>query len=126
MKEFLLFLCCLLILGFLFIPGLAEAQTFRQTVTMAAGSGSYTIAPVYNTVATGARVEALIFGFGAGTATVNYVSGTITNRYGTKAVTASDKALVVSNFPALFAGDKLLITSSDTNAHSVQVIGTEF
>lgn len=123
MKKFLLFLACLIVAG---IIGVGHAQTFRQTVTMAAGSGSYTIAPVYNTVATGARVEALIFGFGAGTATVKYVSGTITNQYGTKAVTASDKALVVSNFPALFAGDKLLITSSDTNAHSVQVIGTEF
>jgi hypothetical protein len=105
----------------------AQAGTFRQTVTLTAGSGSLTLAPVYNTVATGVRLEAIVFTTTApATNTASFVVGTVTNAIGTKAVTATDRTLAATSAPSLFMGDLVIFTSSSTNTHTLYVIGEEF
>ena len=70
------------------------------------------------------RVQAVVFDAAADTTqTVSLVHGSITNQLGTKAVSATDKMLTVTNAPWLFAGESVRITTTATNAYSAVVIG---
>lgn len=116
-----------LILLPLLVPSQALATPFRQTISMNAGSGSYTITNVYSAASTGVRLQALHYSsLAVTTSTVSYIASGTTNSYGSKVVSATDRVLVFTNIPALFIGDRLPVTSSDTNAHSIYVVGEEF
>jgi hypothetical protein len=121
-------LVILLAVGTVFAVCTVDAQTFRQALTIANTAGSYEVAPVYNTVATGQRIEAVVFNFASVTVTVNAVVGNTTNQVGTKIVTATDKIWFAgTNAPSLFRGDRLLFTAGVTTTSAFNyVIGTEF
>jgi hypothetical protein len=73
---------------------------------------------------TGFRLEAVVFGADAGTTqTVALVQGGITNQIATKAVSATDRMLWVTNAPWLFAGESVRITTSATNSYGVVLVG---
>ena len=99
---------------------------FRRSVTMTAGSGTLAYSSgIANPVFTTFKVDAVIFGSGVATGTVSATSGSVTNQLGTKAITATDKSYLVTNDTWHFLGDKVLITSTETNAHIVYVVGEE-
>ena len=105
-----------------------QAQTFRKQFTISNASGTHTVEPVYNAVATGQSLEAIVFGFNSATVTIRYVIGSVTNTAGTKIVTATDKTwFATTNMPSLFKTDTVLITAgiTDTNANNY-VVGDEF
>jgi len=57
------------------------------------------------------------------TQTVALVQGAITNQVGTKVVGATDRMLVLTNAPWLFAGDAVRVTTSATNAFGAVLVG---
>jgi hypothetical protein len=96
----------------------------RQTVLVNNGTGTFTYSggiqnPAYNMF----RVTAVITPSAAGTTnTISVVDGTVTNLVATKAVAANDSAAAVTNDWWHFVGDKVVITSSATNAFTAQII----
>jgi len=99
---------------------------FRLPVTMTAGVGTLTYSNgIANPAFSAFQVNAVILGSAASTATVSAVSGSITNLLGSKVVTATDKGYLVTNGTWGFIGDKVRLTSTDTNTHNVYVIGEE-
>jgi hypothetical protein len=104
-----------------------SAAPFRQSFTLANTAGSYTVTNVYNSVSSGANFSAIVFGNSAtGTVTLAHVSGTSTNVFGTKVITATDKTFIVTNLPSLFIGDRIRFTTTDTGTNTSYVIGEEF
>ena len=70
------------------------------------------------------RLQAVVFGAAAGTTqTVALVQGGITNQIATKAVSATDRMLTVTNAPWLFAGESVRITTTATNSYGVVLVG---
>lgn len=104
------------------------ATPFQQSFTLAGGAGTYTIDSVYNDASTGARIEAIAFASATNTtATIRYTVGGITNVAGTKVVHATDRVYTVTNIPALFKGDKIVITTTDTaTTNTSYIVGDEF
>ena len=115
------------LLGVLALTASVFAGTpFRKPVTMTAGSGSLVYSNgIANQVFYTYKDNAVIFGSGVATATVSVTSGSVTNQLGTKAITASDKGYLITNDTWHFQGDKLLLSSTDTNTHTAYVVGEE-
>jgi hypothetical protein len=101
---------------------------YEQTASSTAGSATLTIESsdsVNPAKYNGVDIEWIIIDATASTtSTVQYVTGGVTNQLGTKAVTATDKALAATNLPTLEHGDLIRITG-DTNSHNIVVVGTE-
>ncbi len=122
----LLAVVCMVLCPFLLVNS-AEAAPFRASATINAGTGSYVITNVYNSVSTGVQLTHVLFTSSAvTTSSASFVVGTITNSIGTKVISASDKLLVATNAPPLLVGDTLRFTASDTNSHTVYIIGNEY
>ncbi len=72
----------------------------------------------------GFRLQHVVFAAAAGTTqTVALVQGSVTNQIGTKIVSATDRMLVVTNAPWLFAGDAVRVTTTATNAYNAVLTG---
>ena len=72
----------------------------------------------------GFRLQHAVFAAAAGTTqTVALVQGAITNQVGTKVVGATDRMLVLTNAPWLFAGDAVRVTTTATNAFGAVLVG---
>lgn len=119
--------CTVTMLGVLALGASVFAGTpFRLPVTMTAGVGTLTYSNgIANQAFSAFRVDAVILGSAASTATVSAVSGSITNLLGSKVVTATDKGYLITNGTWGFIGDKVRLTSTDTNTHTAYVIGEE-
>jgi hypothetical protein len=106
--------------------GTAEIP-FIQSVTMTAGSGSMTYSNGINNDAYSAfMIQGVVFGASASsTQTVDATTGVLTNRIGTKVVSATSRALLVTNDVWHFLDSKVLLGSSDTNTFNAYVIGVE-
>lgn len=124
MKKMLIL--AMLICAILGLTGIAQAQApSRQSVTMTAGSGTLTYSagiqnPAFNMFKVTAVIipSALTTGGTNAIPTTNKVyavNGTVTNLLGTITPTAGANVLMITNQWWNFIGDKLLITSSDTN-----------
>jgi hypothetical protein len=110
------------------MPVLCEAaQPFRVAITVpAGGSAVYTNTGVASSAFASFRPEALVLGqLAATTTTVSYTVGNVTNGSLTKAVTATDRLLSLTNLPTQFQGDRIIISSTDTNGFTAYLIGTE-
>jgi len=107
----------------------AESVPFSTNVTITAGSGSFTYSSsIRKDYASSFKVLAVIGKCTAGqTNTYLVVDGGVTNKLGagTKVVAASDAALAVTSDWPHFRTSKVLITSTDTNAFTVTLIGVE-
>jgi hypothetical protein len=124
----------LLLLAVLFalsINVFAQAPS-RQSVTMTAGSGTLTYSagiqnPAFNMFKVTAVIipSALTTGGTNAIPTTNKVfavNGTVTNLLGTITPTAGANVLMITNQWWNFTGDKLIITSSDTNTITAAAI----
>jgi hypothetical protein len=117
---------CLILCPFL-LTTCAQAAPFRASATVNAGSGTYVITNVYNSVSTGVRLTHVLFTSAASsTSTASFIVGTLTNSIGSKVITATDRLLVATNAPPLLVGDTLRFTASDTNSQTVYIIGDEY
>jgi hypothetical protein len=102
--------------------GLALAGSPAQTTGTVATNGTAITVPASGGMAY--RLQAVVFGATAGTTqTVALVQGGITNQIGTKVVSASDRMLTVTNAPWLFAGERVLITTTATNSYGAVLVG---
>ena len=102
--------------------GLAVAGSPVQTTATVATNGTAITEPASGSMAY--RLETIVFGAPAGTTqTVALVQSGITNQIATKAVTATDCMLTVTNAPWLFASEKVRITTSATNSYGVVLVG---
>ena len=125
MKRILTVFFMLLLVCLIALPLLAQTPA-RTTFTSTAGSASIELNGVANSLHHAFNVKALIFESAAGsTATVSYVAAGVTNAIGTKAVAATDRAIAVTNAPWLFKGDRILVTNTDTNTHSIIIVWEE-
>ena len=87
-----------------------------------ATNGTSFAVPVSGSV--GFRLQHAVFGAEAdSTQTVALVQGTVTNQLGRKTVAATDRMLVVTNAPWLFAGDTVRVTTTATNAYEAVLVG---
>ena len=102
--------------------GVALAGSPAQTTGTVATAGTALAVPASGSMAY--RLQAVVFGADAGTTqTVALVQGGITNQIATKAVSATDRMLSVTNAPWQFAGESVRITTSATNSYSVVLVG---
>lgn len=93
----------------------------RVTGTVATNGTSITV-PASGSMAF--KLQAVVFGGAAGpTQTVALVQGGITNQIGTHAVSATARMYSATNAPWLFAGEAVRITTTDTNAFGVVLVG---
>lgn len=107
--------------GFLAVGAALAGSPAQTTGTVATAGTAFTV-PASGSMAY--RLEAIVFGATAGTTqTVALVQGGITNQIGTKIVSATDCMLTVTNAPWLFAGEKVRITTTATNAFGVVLVG---
>jgi hypothetical protein len=115
--------------GMLLPAVVAMAGSPAQVTGTVAVAGSNLTVPASGSVAF--KLEAIVFdradasagGWALTTQTVSLVHGPYTNQLTTKAVTATDGLLLVTNAPWQFAGDKVRITTTATNAAGVKLIG---
>jgi len=107
--------------------GVLADTPFREAVTVTAGSGSFTYSSgIANEAFSAFQVDAVYSSATAtSTQTVSITTGTITNQAASEAVSATDRQVVVSNDTWHTIGDKVLITSTDTNTHTAYVVGVE-
>ena len=93
----------------------------QMTGTVATNGAAFTV-PASGSM--GYKLQAVVFGADASTTqTVSLVQSGITNQIGTKAVSATDRMLSVTNGPWMFAGDLVRITTSATNSYTVLLVG---
>ena len=111
------------VLAGLMLPvGLVIAGSPVQTTGTVATNGTSITVPASGSMAY--KLQAVVFGATAGTTqTVALVQGGITNQIGTKAVSATDLMLSVTNMPWLFEGEAVRITTSATNSYGVVLVG---
>ena len=111
------------ILAGLCLPvGLALAGSPVQSSGTVATNGTSFNVPASGSMAY--RLDAIVFGAPAGTTqTVALVQSGITNQIATKAVSATDCMLTVTNAPWLFAGEKVRITTTATNSYRAVLVG---
>lgn len=100
---------------------------FRQAVTVNAGSGTFTYSSgIANQAFSAFKVDAVIYGITDTNAiTLKAVYGTVTNTVGTHTPSAGDHLQTVTNDTWKTIGDKLLISTVNTNAFTAYVIGEE-
>jgi hypothetical protein len=102
--------------------GLALAGSPVQTTGTVATNGTAITVPASGSMAY--RLQAVVFGASAGTTqTVALVQSGITNQIATKAVSATDCMLTVTNAPWLFAGEKVRITTTAANSYRAVLVG---
>ncbi|MCX6998254.1 MAG: hypothetical protein NTV49_14515 [Kiritimatiellaeota bacterium] len=100
----------------------ALAGSPAQTTGTVATNGTAITVPASGSMAY--RLETVVFGADTGTTqTVALVQGGITNQIATKAVSATDRMLSVTNAPWLFAGESVRITTTATNSFGVVLVG---
>ena len=108
--------------GMCMVAGLAVAGSPSQTTGTVATAGTSFAVPASGSMAY--KLQAVVFGATAGTTqTVSLVHGSITNQIGTKAVSATDRMLWVTNAPWTFPGERVLIATTATNAFGVVLVG---
>ena len=111
-----------IVAGFLGLAAVALAGSPAQTTGTVATNGTALTVPASGSVAY--QLQAIVFGADAGTTqTVALVQGSITNQIATKAVSATDRMLTVTNAPWLFAGETVRITTTATNSYDVVLVG---
>ena len=121
------FAAILTLLAVFTMPARAD-ENYRAAVTNTAGSASVLFTNTSTTAFSSWNADHLLIG-ATGTSgttfTVQTVIGGITNTAASTAWTSAtgERLLAISNAPALFAGDKLLITSSDTNTFYSKLYG---
>ena len=104
------------------LAGAALAGSPAQVTGTVATNGVSLDVPASGGVAF--KLQAVVFGAAAGTTqTVALVQGGITNQIATKAVSATDRMLTVTNAPWLFAGQTVRITTTATNGYNVVLVG---
>jgi hypothetical protein len=103
------------------IAAVAFAATpFRQSVTVALGVGTTTLARDYvGTTVTHVQCA----GTNASVISVQIVVGTTTNTIGAKILAANDTIAVITNAYPLFKGDTIRITSTDLGTNTFYVAG---
>lgn len=117
MKKIIGFMAGLLVLA---VVGLAGSPS-QMTGTVATAGTGFTV-PASGSM--GYKLQAVVFGAEAGTTqTVALVQGGITNQIATKAVSATDRMLSVTNGTWMFAGEQVRITTSATNSYGVVLVG---
>ena len=108
--------------GVLVSVAVALAGSPAQTTGTVAVAGTALTVPASGGMAY--KLQAVVFGADASTTqTVSLVQSGITNQIATKAVSATDRMLSVSNAPWLFAGETVRVTTSATNAYAVVLVG---
>ena len=111
-----------LVAGAVVCAGVALAGSPVQTTGTVATNGTSITVPASGSMAY--RLGAVVFGASAGsTQTVALVQGGLTNQIATKAVSATDCMLTVTNAPWLFAGEKVRITTTATNSYRAVLVG---
>lgn len=101
---------------------------FRETLTVTGGSGVYTYATdgIKKPYAEAIKIQAIITPSAATTTnTIKVVDGTVTNTIATKVVAANDSETVLTNDWWHFAGEKIIIECSATNAFTAIIVGEE-
>ena len=106
----------------------SAGEPFRQVIELAANtngatSGSVELElPRYKRAV---KVNHILYSTGAGvTNTFQVITGSITNTVGTKATSATDKLQAVTNGLWVFRlDDRILLTSSATNAATAVLVG---
>ena len=110
------------VMALVLVAGVALAGSPAKVSGTVATNGVSLTVPASGSVAF--RVQSVVFAAAAGTTqTVALVHGSITNQVGTKAVSATDRMLSLTNAPWVFAGESVRITTTATNAYGVVVIG---
>ena len=100
----------------------AMAGSPTQTTGTVATNGTSLSIPASGSMAY--KLQAVVFGADASTTqTVSLVQSGITNQIATKAVSATDRMLSVTNAPWLFAGETVRITTTATNAYGAVLVG---
>ena len=108
--------------GVLVAVGGALAGSPAQTTGTVAVAGTALTVPASGGMAY--KLQAVVFAADTGTTqTVALVQGGITNQLATKAVSATDRMLTVTNAPWMFSGETVRITTSATNAYGVVLVG---
>ena len=111
-----------MLVGLLVSVSVALAGSPAQTAGTVATNGTAITVPASGSM--GYKLQAVVFGADAGTTqTVALVQGSITNQIATKGVSATDRMLVVTNAPWLFAGEQVRVTTSATNSYGVVLVG---
>jgi hypothetical protein len=100
---------------------------FRKTLAIAAGTGTFTYSEaVKKPYAEAIKVTVVLTPSTATTTnTITVISGTTTNDVATKVAAAGDNDTALTADWWLFRGDKVTITSTDTNAFTATLIGVE-
>lgn len=107
---------------------LAESVPFRTTLAVTGGSGVYTIpaSQIAKPYGEAAKFLAILTPSAVATTnTIKVVDGTITNTIATKVVAANDCDTALTADWWHFAGEKLIIECSATNAFTAVLIGEE-
>jgi hypothetical protein len=109
------------------IQARAEEVPFRETLAIAAGTGTFTYdEAVVKPYAEAIKVEVVLTPSTATTTnTITLISGTTTNDVATKVAAAGDNDTSLTAGFWLFRDDKVTITSTDTNAFTATLIGVE-
>jgi len=110
------------------VPAQAEEVPFSTNVTVTAGSGSYTYpaAGIKKPYGEAIKVQVVLTPSTATTTnTITLVSGSTTNAVATKVAAANDNDTSLTQSHWLFAGDDIIITSTDTNTFTATLIGVE-
>lgn len=117
----------LLIIAAIFASASAQDVPFTTNLAITAGTGTFT----YSAAIKKPYAEAIKLGVvltpstAATTNTIKLVSGTVTNDVATKVAAAGDNDTALTADFWLFRNDKVIITSSDTNAFTAKLIGVE-
>lgn len=100
---------------------------FRETVSVVSGTGTYTYPTdgIVKPYGEAIKITAILTPSTAGTTnTIKMVDGTITNTVATKVSAANDSDTVLTDWWH-FAGEKVIITSTDTNTFTAVIVGEE-
>ena len=105
----------------------AEQVPFTKDVAITAGTGTYTYsAAIRKDYASSIKLGVVLTPSTATTTnTISIVSGTVTNAVATKVAAAGDNDTALTADFWLFRNDKVIITSTDTNAFTAKLIGVE-
>jgi len=111
------------------VVGIVCAGTpFRETVSIVAGTGTYTYATdgIVKPYAEAIKILAILTPSGTTTTNViKFIDGTVTNTIATKIVAANDSDQLITTDWWHFAGEKIRIESSNTNTWTAVIIGEE-
>lgn len=109
------------------LSAFGEEVPFTKDVAVAAGTGTFTYdAAVKKPYAEAIKIGVVLTPSTATTTnTIKFISGSVTNDVATKVAAAGDSDTSLTAAFWLFRDDKVIITSTDTNAFTAKLIGVE-